>query len=99
MTARLSKGLGAAVKALKALEKNDLRLREDATPEERQLVFEARKTIIEVMMKPRRYSQMRLAAAAQIIDEVCGKLTDKVDLKSQQNVEVVIHEGKHVEPL
>lgn len=86
------KGLEGAIKALKKLEENDLRLRKDATDEERALVFEARKTILTVMMKPTRWSQMRLHAAEMIINEVCGKLSDKLDMKAESKVEVVIHQ-------
>jgi hypothetical protein len=87
------RGLPAALKALRQLEKNDVRLTEEATQEQKDLVFAARATIVEVMLRPSRWSQMRLHAAASIIDEVCGKLTDKVDVKGQQTVEVVINQN------
>lgn len=89
---KMRRGLEGAIKALKKLEANDTRLREDATEEERHLVFEARKTILQVMMKPTRWSQMRLHAAAMIIDEVCGKLAEKLDAKLDTKVEVIVHQ-------
>jgi hypothetical protein len=42
---------------------------------------------------------MRLHAAAMIIDEVCGKLSEKVDLKAETTVEVVINQSEKKEPL
>ena len=93
------RGLPAAVAALRKLEKVDARLPEEATPEQRQLVYEARKTILEVMMKPRRWSQMRLAAAAMVIDEVCGKMTQKTEESGTKTVNVVIRQGRQTDPL
>lgn len=95
----LPRSLPRALQALKKLEAVDVRLSENATPEQRELVFAARATILEVMLKPKRYSQMRLAAAAAIIDEVCGKLTDKLNVDGHQSIEVVIHEGSKKDPL
>lgn len=83
-------GYGPALAALKKLEGHDLRLALDASPEAKHLVFEARKTILDVMLKPKRWSSQRLTAANAIIEEVCGKLAQKVDQKVDGSLTVEI---------
>lgn len=73
-----------AIDALRRLDDLKFRLPEGASTAEQYLAFEARKAIIDVMLKPKRYSQMRLAAAIQVLNEMCGKIEDRMRLDEHQ---------------
>lgn len=94
----LPRGLRGALKALKRIE-DDQRLDPKASNERKFVVEECRRVIAEVMEHPKRYSQARLSAAAMLLDEMCGKQTQKTEESGEKTVNVVIRQGRNTEPL
>lgn len=73
-------GLKQAMDALHRLDELKFRLPEGASDAEVKLASQARQAIIEVMLRPTRHAGHKLSAAVRILDEMCGKIEDKLKI-------------------
>jgi len=58
--------------------------------EEKALLAEARQTLLDIMRKPGRYAQQRIVAAKHFIEEIAGKVPDKLDAAVQSTIVEVV---------
>jgi len=87
-----------ALDALKRLDTIKYRLPPGCDDAEVELASQSRQTIYDVMMNPRRHAQVRLGAAVRLLDEMCGKLEDRLKLEDGKVI-VEIKQTPRAEPV